>query len=229
MKLSEFKIKYSEIKSRGFIKSHRKGNTGVGHTLEQEIGLTENCISGPDLVGNELKAARKGAGGKQTLFTKEGEWIVSQQDYIENYGLPHTQKKGEMSGQSTVTKTANNRGLYIKTTDDYCAVMHEETIIVKWDWETLISQFAKKFPACVKVFADVEQRDGVEYFHYNEAYLYTGTDKNLFRTAIENDKIAIDIRMRTQKSIGKGIRNRGTGFRINHSDMDILFVKEILE
>ncbi len=228
MQLSEFKTKFQSIKSSGFIKSHRKGNTGVGHTLEQELGLTENCISGPDLSGNELKAARKGAGGKQTLFTKEGDWVVSQKDYIETYGFPHTSKIGEMSGQSTVTKNPNKHGLFIKTTDDYCAVMHGSTIIVKWDWDTLVNQFAKKFPACVKVFADVEKRDGVEYFHYNEAYRYIGTDKNLFRTAIENDTIAIDIRMRTQKTIGKGIRNRGTAFRMNHGKMEELFVKEEL-
>lgn len=229
MKLSEFKTKYREIKSRGFIKSRRKGNTGVGHTLEQELGLIENCISGPDLEDNELKAARKGAGGKQTLFTKEGKWIVSQQDYIKTYGFPHTTKKGEMSGQSTVTKTVNNRGLYIKTSDDFCSVFHNDIVIVQWDWKTLVEQFTTKFPACVKVFADVEKRDGVEYFHYNEAYLYTGTDKTLFRTALEEDLIAIDIRMRTQNTIGKSIRNRGTAFRINHANMDKLFMKEIIE
>ena len=228
MQLSEFKQKFCTIKARGFIKSHRKGDTGVGHTFEQELGLTENCISGPDLSGNELKAARKGAGGKQTLFTKEGDWVVSQKDYIETYGFAHTTKIGEMSGQSTVTKNPNKHGLFIKTTDDYCAVMHGSTIIVKWDWDTLVNQFAKKFPACVKVFADVEKRDGVEYFHYNEAYRYIGTDKNLFRTAIENDTIAIDIRMRTQKTIGKSIRNRGTAFRMNHGKMEELFVKEEL-
>ena len=228
MDLNTFKQKYQEIKSRGYIKSHRKGNTGVGHTLEQELGLTENCISGPDLTGNELKAARKGAGGKQTLFTKEGDWVVTQKDYIAQYGFPHTTHIGEMSGQSTVTKTVNKRGLFIKTTDDYCAVMHGDTIIVKWDWESLVDQFAKKFPACVKVFAEVQKRDGVEYFHYNEAYHFIGTDKNLFRTAIENDMIAIDIRMRTQNKIGKSIRNRGTAFRMNHGKMEALFIKEAL-
>ena len=226
MDLNTFKQQFAKIKERGYIKSHRKGNTGVGHTLEQELGLTENCISGPDLVGNELKAARKGAGGKQTLFTKEGDWVVPQRDYIETYGFPHTTRIGELSGQSTVTKTVNKRGLSIVTTDDYCAVVHGNTIIVMWDWETLVNQFAKKFPACVKVFADVEKRDGVEYFHYNEAYRFIGTDKNLFRTAIENDMIAIDIRMRTQKMIGKSLRNRGTAFRMNHGNMEELFVKE---
>jgi hypothetical protein len=228
MLLSEFKKKFYDIKARGFIKSHRKGDGGVGNTLENELGLKENCISGPDFEGNELKAARKGAGGKQTLFTKEGEWVVSQKDYIAHYGFPHTTKIGEMSGQSTVTKTVNNRGLSIATTDEYCAVVHSDTIIVEWDWDTLVDQFAKKFPACVKVFADVEKRDGVEYFHYNEVYRYIGTDKNLFRTAIENDVIAIDIRLRTQKNIGKSLRNRGTAFRINHDKMEELFNREKL-
>ena len=226
MELTEFKTKFQKIKSSGFIETQRMGDTGVGHTLEQELGLTENCISGPDFVGNELKAARKGAGGKQTLFNKEGTWVISKEDYIETYGFAHTTKIGEMSGHSTVTKNTNKRGLFIKTTDSYCAVMHGSTIIIKWDWSTLIDQFAVKFPACVKVFADVEMRNGVEHFHYNEAYRYIGTDKNLFRTAIENNVIAIDIRMRTQKTIGKSIRNRGTAFRINHNDMEQLFVKE---
>ena len=228
MLLSEFKQKFCSIKARGFIKSQRKGDAAVGNTFENELGLQENNIAGPDIEGNELKAARRGAGGKQTLFTKEGDWVVPQRDYVETYGFPHTTKIGEMSGQSTVTKTVNNRGLSIVTTDDYCAVVYGDTIIVKWDWETLVNQFAKKFPACVKVFADVEKRDGVEYFHYNEAYRFIGTDKNLFRTAIENDMIAIDIRMRTQNMIGKSLRNRGTAFRINHSRMEELFIKEAL-
>lgn len=228
MLLSEFKQKFCSIKARGFIKSQRKGDGAVGNTFEDELGLQENNIAGPDIEGNELKAARRGAGGKQTLFTKEGDWVVPQRDYVETYGFPHTTKIGEMSGQSTVTKTVNNRGLSIVTTDDYCAVVYGDTIIVKWDWETLVNQFAKKFPACVKVFADVEKRDGVEYFHYNEAYRFIGTDKNLFRTAIENDMIAIDIRMRTQNMIGKSLRNRGTAFRINHSRMEELFIKEAL-
>ena len=228
MLLPEFKKKFYDIKARGFIKSQRKGDGGVGNTLENELGLKENCISSPDFEDNELKAARKGAGGKQTLFTKEGEWVVSQKDYITQYGFPHTTKIGEMSGQSTVTKTVNNRGLSIATTDEYCAVVHGSTIIVKWDWEILINQFGKKFPACVKVFADVENRGGIEYFHYNEVYRYIGINKNLFRIAIENDVIAIDIRMRTQNMIGKSLRNRGTAFRINHGRMEELFIKEAL-
>jgi len=34
--------------------------------------------------------------------------------------------------------------------------------------------------------------------------------------------------MRTQKKIGKSIRNRGTAFRMNHGRMEELFIKEEL-
>lgn len=231
MDFTEFVPAYNRIKSRGFIKSHRKGDTGVGHTLEQELGLTENCISGPDIDGKELKAARKGAGGKQTLFTKEGEWQITQLKFIETFGFPHTKHSGELSAQSTITKTKNKRGFWIHTNDEYVSIKHEELEIVRWDWDSLIKQFAHKFPSCIKVFADVEVREGIEYFHYNEAYVYLSTDKNLFRKAIENDVISIDFRLRTQYNVGtgKGVRNRGTCFRINHFDMDKLFVKEVLK
>jgi hypothetical protein len=229
MNFSEFTVKFNKIRSSGYIKSHRKGNTGVGHTFEQELGLVENCLSEPDIDGYELKAARKNSGGKQTLFTKEGEWIISQLQFVETFGFPHNKHKGELSAQSTVTKTKNNRGFWIFTDDECVMIKHEDIEIVKWDWNSLIEQFASKFPACIKVFADVDIREGIEYFHYNEVYLYRGTDKNLFRSAIEQDFVAIDLRLRTQYNIGKGVRNRGTAFRISHSNMEKLFVKEVLE
>ena len=231
MNFSEFVSSYHQIKARGFIKSHRRGDTGVGHTFEQELGLTENCISGPDIDGKEIKAARKGAGGKQTLFTKEGSWQMPQLKFIEEFGFAHNKYPNELSAQSTVTRTKNNRGFWIYTCDRYVCVKYEEIEIVNWDWNSLIQQFAHKFPACIKVFADVKKVDGAEYFHYNEAYVYYSVDKNLFRKAIENDIISIDFRLRTQYNVGSGksVRNRGTCFRIKHSDMDKLFVKEVLE
>ena len=230
MLLLEFKQKFNEIKERGYIKSHRNGDTGVGHTFEQELGLQENNIAGPDIDGNELKTARRGKGGRQTLLNKEGEWVVSQRDYIKTYGFPHT-KRNEKSAQITITLKPNKHGLYIKTTDDYVAVMHDDTFIVKWSWNLLNSSFAKKFPACIKVFADVEKRDGVEYFHYNEASRYINVDPNRVRTAIENGDLQIDTRMYSDgilKSGKVGVRNRGTAFRINHDKMETLFDKEII-
>ena len=88
--------------------------------------------------------------------------------------------------------------------------MHGDTIIVKWSWDVVISEFANKFPACIKVIADVKKQDGVEYFHYNEAHRYVNGDKNKVRTAIENGHVIIETRMRSdgiQKNGKIGIRN----------------------
>jgi hypothetical protein len=38
MTLEEFKNRFEKIKSRGFIPSLRKGSTGIGYTLETELG-----------------------------------------------------------------------------------------------------------------------------------------------------------------------------------------------
>ena len=36
------------IKEKGFIKTHRSGNTGIGKTLEDLLGVVENNIQGPN-------------------------------------------------------------------------------------------------------------------------------------------------------------------------------------
>lgn len=54
----------------GYIKTHRAGNTGIGKTLEDLLGITENNIPGPNAAMIELKSARKNVSSMLTLFTK---------------------------------------------------------------------------------------------------------------------------------------------------------------
>ncbi|PIX56972.1 MAG: glycosyl hydrolase, partial [Candidatus Yonathbacteria bacterium CG_4_10_14_3_um_filter_43_12] len=72
MTLQELKKKLSGIKTLGFVKTHRKGDTGIGKTLEDLLGIKENNIPLPD-IGEiaELKAYRKSAVSMLTLFTLE--------------------------------------------------------------------------------------------------------------------------------------------------------------
>lgn len=51
--------KLKTIKKMGYIKTHRAGNTGIGKTLEDLLGLKENNIPGPNAQMIELKSARK--------------------------------------------------------------------------------------------------------------------------------------------------------------------------
>lgn len=69
MTLKEFKERFSKIKEKGFIKSTRNGPTGIGHTLETYLGISENNISLPDIDGVEIKAHRINGNNLITLFT----------------------------------------------------------------------------------------------------------------------------------------------------------------
>lgn len=62
--------KLKSIKEKGYIKTHRTGNTGIGKTLEDLLGIAENNIPGPNATMIELKSARKNASSMLTLFTK---------------------------------------------------------------------------------------------------------------------------------------------------------------
>ena len=78
--LPEINIKeeLKKIKRKGFIKSLRKDNTGIGYTLEETLGIKENNNGEPDFTYNglkvELKAQRKKAGSRVTLSTKSPIW-----------------------------------------------------------------------------------------------------------------------------------------------------------
>jgi len=228
MNYSQFLLKYKTIKAKGFIKSQRRGDGAAGNTFEDELGLEENNIAAPDIEGNELKVKRKGASGLQTLFNKEGKWQIKQIEFLEQYGFPHTKYIGEKTAQSTVTQLPNKRGYYYESDNNYLYVKVGDVIIVKWDWNELVEQFGKKFPNCIKVLAETKKEKGIEYFHYDEAYLFKGTTKEKFRELIEDDLITIDFRLRTRYNEGKSVRNHGTGFRIKHEDMDKLFIKEAI-
>ena len=70
MTYPEIKRKLKEVKEMGYIKTHRAGNTGIGKTLEDLLGIEENNIPGPNATMIELKSARKNAMSMLTLFTK---------------------------------------------------------------------------------------------------------------------------------------------------------------
>lgn len=53
--IEQFQEKFDKIKQQNWIQSVRRGPTGIGQTLEQLLGLTENNIALPDLHEVDLK------------------------------------------------------------------------------------------------------------------------------------------------------------------------------
>ncbi len=78
----KFLHRFDAITALGFVPTRRAGDTGVGHTLESLLGLSENNDPGGDFLGMEVKAWRLGAHGTNrrrpmNLFLKEPQWLIA--------------------------------------------------------------------------------------------------------------------------------------------------------
>ncbi len=84
MRLPDLIKALESLKEEGFIPTKRKCPTGIGHLLENMLGLTETNIAIPDIGGRvELKATRKNANSLITLFTfNRSVWKFSQTEII---------------------------------------------------------------------------------------------------------------------------------------------------
>jgi len=221
----EFVDALQEIESKGFIETHRAGNTGIGKTLEDLLDIEENNIPGPDAAGIELKSTRRQSNNLTTLFTKEpprDQRELWNQDLVRELG--YVDSKDRQALKVTIgTGESNNRGFYLDYDDSSVSVVHDDYgICATYPLSLLRDVFEKKLPELILVIADVEKRDGREYFHYNEAYHLDGFDGDDFLGLMRDGVITLDLRMHIKDN--GNIRNRGTAWRImDESRLDEAF------
>jgi hypothetical protein len=222
MDLTEFKKAFSKLKSQGWVKSKRKGPTGIGHTLEQLIGLKENNIAVPDLDKIELKAHRINSPSMITLFTFNRKvWKMKPLDAVRSYGT--VDKNGRKGLYFTMSLKPNSTGLFLLVGKDAISVRHiSGKIIAEWPIDVLAKQFAQKVPALLLVSAFSEMRGDDEWFKFDRAQLLTGTSPDIIRNQIEAGNILVDLRLHDKVT---SARNHGTGFRAYEDKLSHLFEK----
>lgn len=214
--LSEVVSNLRSIKDRGFIETHRKGNTGIGKTLEDLLGIEENNIAGPDIAETEIKSVRKNSDNRVTLFTKEpprskrpfwGSQMIQEIGYED--------EKGRQALYATIQPDqVNVRGFSLDYTENFVKVMHENKgCCAKYPLDLLKNTFINKLGRVITVFAEVDESGDREKFYYDEAYLLRGFSKESFLELMQDGEVILDLRMRMRTS-GSGIRNRGSAWRI---------------
>jgi len=217
MNLKELKEKLFQIKKQGFIPTHRKGDTGIGKTLEDLLGIKENNIPLPDIDGiAELKAYRKDATSMLTLFTLEPLPKGGDRDRIllDNFGYSKRDNRRSKELHSTLScKKYNNQRLKLSVEKDKIRVQGKgKRLNIYWDMESVKKKFHNKLPALVYVLADRKVINDKENFHFNEAYLLTDFNFERFKKMIKKDKVVVDFRMYYRPN--GSVRNHGTAFRV---------------
>lgn len=230
MKLKEIKKRLEILKNKGFIKTLRKGPTGIGHLIEIELGLKETNISIPDIGGRvEIKATRRNVNSLITLFTfNRGVWRMNQKDLINKFG--YKDEKGRQSLYNTVNKTTpNKQGFYLISDPSKNLIIlknnNEKENIAEWSTYVIAGKFMTKLDRLLLILADNKLDNGIEYFHFNEAYLLENPTPEKILEAFEKSELLIDLRMHLKDS--GGVRNHGTGFRISEKNLMDLYTKKI--
>jgi hypothetical protein len=220
MTLSEFVKAFDKLKSKNWVKSERKGATGIGHTLEKLLGLPENNIASPDLGEIELKAHRINSSSMITLFTFNRKvWKVNQLEAIKKYGTPD--EDGRLGLYFTMSRTPNSTGLFLHMESETISVRHVSgEIVAEWQLQTLAERFVEKIPALILVSAFSEMRGDDEWLKFDRAQLLTGTSAEIIRSQILAGNILVDLRLHDKIT---SARNHGTGFRAHEDKLPSLF------
>ncbi len=225
--IDEIKKRLSKIKKLGYVKSMRKGPTGIGYTLETLFKIHENNISLPDFGKIELKAQRERHAGMTTLFTFNNKaWKIPPLEAIKKYGSKD--KYGRIGIYYTMGMKPNSAGLFLYVDDVSISVRSiDGTIIAVWQLAKIKKRFEDKVRNVLLVEAKSEERDGIEYFKYDRARLLSGgTSQSILKNQFENEQLLVDLRLHDK---GTMARNHGTGFRVVKNNLENLYekIKEI--
>lgn len=227
MNLTTLKKGLKEIRDNGFIKTLRAGDTGVGHTFEQMLGLRESNISIPDLGGKiELKVQRKTTSNRITLFTKSPEWIVYPKEIIKTYGYINGDDRSALKITFSTKKPVSGLSLKINNITDKIEIINGKgKTVAYWETSELRKLFNRKFPKLIIIKASSRGLKRKEEFLYEEAYILKGVSEEGLMNTLLNGYMVIEFRMHLRSN--GSVRDHGTAFRIAENKLETLFRKRI--
>lgn len=224
--IEEVKQQLVAIKGMGFVKTHRAHDTGIGKTLEDLLGITENNISLPDIGEIELKSKRIDTGSMLTIATKAPQPRGANRKLYEAYC--RLDEDGDLCLHTTAYGSKpNNLGFQLIFVSNRLIIDNPQKVPAYWTMSIFDDVLKSKSNNILIVFAETkgERKTPNEYFHFIEAHLLSGMNIKKFESAIKSDRLKVDTRIGTYKS-GKfkgRYHDHGTGFRIGKTDFLQLF------
>ena len=225
--LAEAVTKLQEIKSSGYVSTHRLGPTGIGKTLEDLLGIVENNIAVSNATFAELKSARKRSLSMLTLFTKAPLPPEANSKLLKDYGYATPISRGEKVLHTTTFATHYNTlrgktGFKVKVEPDKVSLISPDGAeLGYWDQITLKQSFEKKLHHVLYVMADTRGIGKSEEFWFNEAWLLSGFDYPGFATALKEGTVCVDVRI--GQFPNGAPHDHGTGFRVLPSKFGLCF------
>lgn len=179
--------KFLEIKKMGYVKSVRKGSTGVGATFEWLLNKVEESFEIPDFLGIEIKTKRSYSQSRINLFNA----VPTGGDFYEvkrlrdTFGYPDPK-----DSKLKCLNTAVSGNEFMKVGLWYYFKLHisreEKKVVlnvydwnknliddsVYWDFDILAEKLLRKLGVLALVKAWPNQINGEDYFKYYKMNIY---------------------------------------------------------
>jgi hypothetical protein len=249
----EFLTKLHRISDRGWVRTHRKGPTGIGKTIEDLLGIEENNVPGPDGELVELKSARKhstAVGSMLTLFTKSPDSRGANSVLLDKFGYKVTPDSPTKELHTTLSAVSYNtlrgfQGLRINVgesrvevvgvtarrtlfDDNSTPITPREEAYCFWSREVLQETFERKLPRLLYVKADFRGAGEDEEFWFNEAELLQDFRFENFLQQLQQGNILVDIRIGQwppgHPQAGRP-HDHGTAFRVYPDNLSLCFAR----
>lgn len=238
--LIKLKQEFIRIKKMGYVKSTRKGSTGIGKTFEDLIEKAEDALELPDYHGIEIKTKRGYGKGYTTLFnaSPKGPSTYEAKRLCNTYGYPDKLLKIFKTLMASITAHCStlvaNRYLlklqvdyekqkiWLIITDSNMNILEKETF---WNFATLKEKLERKLNYLAFIKAWPSTRNGVQYYKYYDIKFYKLKSFEVFLKLIEEGIIRITFKVgvvRSGEKIGE-IDNHGTSFEIQEGNLERLF------
>ncbi|MDQ0757309.1 MvaI/BcnI family restriction endonuclease [Arthrobacter sp. B3I4] len=223
--------KLREISARGFLRTLRSGDTGIGHLLETELGIKANSSKSPDYKGVEIKSTRGTATRTQTLFAKVPDWDISQlhssRQMLQEFGYD---RGDDFKLYCTVSsKASNSQGLRLQV-DDKAGFLHEASNRpalgrpVTWRLDGLRDALAEKHADTFWVKAESRKDATGESIHFQSVMQTTKPILQQLAPMLAAGTITVD-HLISRK--GNKVTERGPLFKLNRKHFADLFAPPI--
>lgn len=212
-----------ELSEKGWIKSNREHNTGIGKTLEDHLGIKENNIALPDFGVMELKSQRVNTISMMTLFTKSPDGITNA-EIRKRFGYPDKEFPKIKILHQTISGGKRNAMGFQATIDEAqgkLLILKKGKLLGHYGLEFLRKKAVEKIGnGLILVRAQTKKLRGREYFHYKDAYLLKEIDPTKF---LAHSKY--DIRLGVYHSGVKAGQphDHGSAFRLTEKALPLLF------
>ncbi len=228
--------KLKAIHRMGFINTVTHGDTGIGMTLENLLGIAPNSDKAPDYKGIEIKSTRTTSRSQSrvNLFSQVPNWqksaMKTAQEILNTYGYI---RDGRLQLYCTVSASRpNSQGLYFEIDENKDILYNKSKQInnnhimnvVLWNIETLRRQLEEKHRETFWVKASADFANGIERFRYDTVIHTRKPNIHLFGALLDRSIITMDYTL-SQKDTR--VRDHGYIFKIRPENMGLLFPEPI--